>query len=122
MALEDLAMMRSIPNSVVFYPSDAVSTERAVVLAANHKGIVFIRTSRPNTDILYENNETFEIGKSKIVKQHENDVILLVGGGVTLHECHKASKILESQGVHARVMDVFSVKPFDKELFIKNAQ
>lgn len=73
MALEDLAMMRAIPNSLVFYPSDAVSTERSLVLAANYHGIVFIRTSRPNTDILYENNEIFEIGKSKIVKKSDKD-------------------------------------------------
>ncbi|KAH7947325.1 hypothetical protein HPB52_010067 [Rhipicephalus sanguineus] len=65
MALEDLAMFRSIPNSVVFYPSDAVSCERACELAANYKGIVFIRTSRPNTAVIYPNDEKFEIGRSK---------------------------------------------------------
>ena len=66
MALEDLAMMRAIPTATVFYPSDAVSTERAVELAANTKGICFIRTSRPETAVLYGANEKFEIGKAKV--------------------------------------------------------
>lgn len=57
MALEDIAMFRSIPNSVVLYPSDAVAAERAVELAANHKGIVYIRTGRNPVEVLYENNE-----------------------------------------------------------------
>lgn len=67
MALEDLSMFRSIPGSTVFYPSDAVSTERAVELAANTPGVTFIRTSRPNTAILYDNNEPFAVGKAKVI-------------------------------------------------------
>lgn len=66
MALEDIAMFRSIPGSTVFYPTDAVSTERAVELAANTKGICFIRTSRPNVPVIYENNEPFVVGKAKV--------------------------------------------------------
>lgn len=66
MALEDLAMFRSVPGSTVFYPSDAVSAERAVELAANTKGVCFIRTSRPNVPIIYSNDEVFEIGKAKV--------------------------------------------------------
>jgi transketolase len=67
MALEDLSSFRAIAGSCVLYPSDAVSTERAVELAANHKGIVYIRTSRPATEIIYDNHEVFELGKSKVV-------------------------------------------------------
>lgn len=66
MGLEDLAMFRSIPGSTVFYPSDAVSTERAVELAANTKGLCYIRTSRPNISVLYGNEEEFQIGKAKV--------------------------------------------------------
>lgn len=68
MALEDLGLFRAIPNSTVFYPSDAVSTERAVELSVNIKGIRFIRTSRPDNEVLYDKNEHFEIGKSKTVR------------------------------------------------------
>jgi len=64
MALEDFAMMRAIPNAVVLYPSDAVSTSRAVELAANFRGIVYIRTSRPETVVVYDNDEHFDIGLS----------------------------------------------------------
>lgn len=87
MGLEDVAMFRTIPGSTVFYPSDAVSCERAVELAANKKGVCFIRTSRPNTAVLYDNNEPFVIGKGKVVKQSANDQVLLIGAGVTLYEC-----------------------------------
>ena len=66
MGLEDLALFRSISGSTVFYPSDAVSCERAVELAANTKGVCFIRTSRPNTAVIYENNEQFAIGLAKV--------------------------------------------------------
>lgn len=70
MALEDIAMFRAIPNSTVFYPSDAVSCERAVELAANTKYMTFIRSSRPATAVLYSNDDTFEIGKAK-VRNHQ---------------------------------------------------
>ncbi len=66
MALEDLAMFRAVAGSTVFYPSDAVSAERATELAANTKGICFIRTSRPNVPVIYSNEEDFQIGKAKV--------------------------------------------------------
>lgn len=69
MALEDIAMFRTVPGATVFYPSDAVSCERAVELAANTKGVCFIRTSRPNTAILYSNDEDFRISKAKVCVQ-----------------------------------------------------
>ena len=66
MALEDFAMFRSIHGSVCFYPSDAVSTERAIELAANYEGITFTRTSRPETSVIYPNEEVFKIGQAKV--------------------------------------------------------
>ena len=68
MALEDFAMFRSIPGAACFYPSDAVSCERAIELAANYQGVTFTRTSRPATAVLYSNDEKFEIGKGKVGK------------------------------------------------------
>ncbi|XP_064473208.1 transketolase-like isoform X2 [Ornithodoros turicata] len=113
MALEDLAMFRTIPNSVVFYPSDAVSCERACELAANYRGITFIRTSRPETPILYKNDEHFEIGKAKVVLQSHNDKVLIISSGVTLHEAVKAAELLKKEGINVRVMDLFTLKPID---------
>ncbi|XP_055384369.1 transketolase-like protein 2 [Condylostylus longicornis] len=122
MGLEDLALFRSIPGSTVFYPTDAVSTERAVELAANTKGVCFIRTSRPNTAVLYQNDEKFHIGKGKVVKQSSKDQVLIIGAGVTLYEAIKAANELQQNGVHARIIDPFTIKPIDAELILQNGQ
>ncbi|XP_037037304.1 transketolase-like protein 2 [Bradysia coprophila] len=122
MGLEDIALFRTIPGSTVFYPSDAVSCERAVEMAANTKGVCFIRTSRPNTAVIYNNNDKFEIGKLRVVKQSAKDQVLLVGAGVTLYEAINAAAQLEKAGIHARVVDLFTVKPIDRDGLIKNAK
>ncbi|KAI1724843.1 transketolase, thiamine diphosphate binding domain-containing protein [Ditylenchus destructor] len=122
MALEDLAQFRCIPDGVVLYPTDAVSTERAVELAANRQGIVYIRLGRPALGVVYDNNETFQIGKSKVVKESPNDKAVLVGAGVTLYECLKAHDKLAAEGIQTTVIDVFSVKPIDVETLTKHAQ
>lgn len=115
MALEDLAAFRAVPGSTVLYPSDAVSTEWAVKLAAENHGIFFIRTSRPATPVIYENAEPFEIGRCKVVRQSDRDQVTLVGAGVTLFEALDAADRLAEEGIAARVIDVFSVKPLDEE-------
>lgn len=122
MGLEDIALFRSIPGSTVFYPSDAVSTERAVELAANTKGICFIRTSRPNTPILYKNDEILQIGKAHILKKSANDKVLVIGAGVTLHEAIAAASELSKHSINIRVLDPFTVKPIDSEAIIANAK
>lgn len=116
MALEDLAMFRSIPTATVFYPSDAVSAEYAVELSANTKGICFIRSSRPNTAVLYKNDEPFQVGKAKVLRSHADDKALLIGAGITLHEALKAADELAKIGVHVRVIDPFTIKPLDPEI------
>lgn len=121
MGLEDIALFRTVPGCTVFYPSDAVSCERAVELAANTKGICFIRTSRPNTAVIYGNEEKFVVGEGKIVKQSPKDQVLLIGAGITLYECLTAAAELEKSGVHARVLDPFTVKPLHKALIVEHA-
>ncbi|XP_008336292.3 transketolase-like protein 1 [Cynoglossus semilaevis] len=98
MALEDLAMFRAIPTCTVFYPSDGMSTARAVELAANTKGICFIRTSRPETSVIYSPDEKFEVGQAKVVRQSDNDQVTVIGAGITLHEALAAADILASEG------------------------
>ncbi|KAI5699913.1 hypothetical protein M8J76_002545 [Diaphorina citri] len=122
MALEDIAMFRTIPGATVFYPSDAVSTERAAELAANTKGVCFIRTSRPNTPIIYDSNEPFAVGQGKLIRQSANDQILIIGAGVTLHEAVTASDELAKSGIGARVIDPFTVKPLDVNLIVTHAK
>jgi len=113
MALEDLAMFRSLPGCTVFYPSDAVATERAVELAANTKGICFIRVTRPNTPVIYANDEKFQIGKAKVVRSSPNDQVLVIGGGITLLQATEAADQLAEKGINIRVMDPFTIKPLD---------
>jgi transketolase len=113
MALEDLAIFRAIPHSVVFYPSDAVSTERLVALAAEHEGIVYIRTSRPKGPILYAGDEPFQIGGSKTLRSSGKDQLTVVAAGVTVGEALKAHEMLAREGIAIRVVDAYSVKPID---------
>lgn len=122
MALEDLAMFRAINNCVVFYPSDAISCERAVELAANIPSMVYIRTSRPATLAVHAADETFAVGKGKVIRKSDSDKCLLIGAGITLHECLKAYDTLKSEGVSVRVFDPFCIKPLDVEGIISNAK
>jgi len=121
MALEDIAMFRSLPGCTVFYPSDAVSTERAVELAANTKGICFVRVSRPATPIIYNNQDKFSIGQARIVRRSDGDQVLVVAAGVTLVEAVKAADILAAKGINIRVMDPFTIKPLDTQAVVDNA-
>jgi len=121
MALEDIAMFRSLPGCTVFYPSDAVACERAVELAANQRGICFVRVSRPATAVIYENGERFDIGKAKVVRKSDSDKVLVVAAGVTLYEALKAADTLAAKGVNIRVIDPFTIKPIDIAAIRENA-
>jgi len=116
MGLEDIAMMRSILNSVVLYPSDAVSTEKLVREAANYNGIVYIRTTRAATPVIYNENEDFPIGGAKVLKASDKDLFTVIGAGITLHEALKAYEELKNKGIYIRVIDLYSVKPLNTEL------
>jgi transketolase len=122
MGLEDLAMFRAIPGSVILYPSDAVSTERCVELAASAHGIVYIRTTRPKTPVLYGSEEAFTIGGLKVVRQSEGDRVTVVAAGVTLHEALKAWEELSGQRIPIRIIDLYSVKPLDREGLVAAAR
>ena len=103
MALEDIAIFRAMADCVVLYPCDAVSTERAVELAANHTGMVFIRTSRPKTPVIYENHHEFSLGKANLLRHSDHDKVTVVGAGVTVFEALKAYDQLKAQGtLHSR--------------------
>jgi transketolase len=113
MGLEDLAMFRPIPGCVVLYPSDAVSSEAAVAAAAAHKGMCYIRTSRPATPILYPAGEAFAIGGSKVLRKGEGDAATVIAAGITVHEALKACDALKKEGLGVRVIDAYSVAPLD---------
>jgi len=113
MALEDLAMMRAVHGSTVLYPSDANQTAKLVAEMAEREGIVFLRTTRAATPVVYGADEEFPIGGSRVLR--EGDDVAIVGAGITLHEAVKAAEQLEGEGISARVIDLYSVKPVDGE-------
>jgi transketolase len=113
MGLEDLAMLRAVHGSTVLYPSDATSTAALVEAMATTRGISYLRTTRGAYPVLYPAGEAFPIGGSKVLRSGDNDQVTLVGAGVTVHACLGAAEILGEEGVHARVIDCYSVKPID---------
>lgn len=122
MALEDIAMMRSIQSCVVLYPSDAIATEKLVDAAAAHQGNVYIRTTRMDTNILYTNKDTFKIGGSKTIRQSPEDIATIIGAGVTLHEALKAYEELKKYNIFVRVIDLYSIKPLDQKTLERAAK
>jgi transketolase len=121
MALEDLAMMRAVHGSTVLYPSDATSTAGLVREMAERTGIVYMRTTRGAYPVLYGPDEAFPIGGAKVVRSSSDDQVTLVGAGVTLHNCLAAADQLGRDGIAARVLDLYSVKPIDTETLVTAA-
>jgi len=111
MALEDLAMMRAVHGSTVLYPCDANQTARLVTEMADRDGIVYLRTTRAATRVLYGLDDEFPIGGSRVLRDGSD--VTIVGAGITLHEALKAADRLSSEGIDARVIDLYSVKPVD---------
>ena len=122
MALEDLSLMRSVPECAVLYPSEAVSTERLVAEMAQRPGMAYMRTSRPKTPVLYESTERFPIGGCKVVRQSADDAAVVIGAGVTLFEALKAYDQLKAEGIAIRVIDLYSVKPVDTQTLLDAAK
>jgi transketolase len=114
MGLEDIAMFRNIIDAVVFYPCDAVSTEKLVEQAANHAGIVYVRTTRGATPVIYGPSETFEIGGNKVLRSGPGDRIAVVAAGIVLFEALDAYEELKKEGISVRVIDLYCIKPIDE--------
>ena len=113
MGLEDIALFRALADSTVLYPSDAVSAERLTEIAMDVPGIVYLRTTRPKTPVIYGNEELFEVGGSKVLERSDRDELTIVAAGITVHEALAAHESLRQQGMHVRVIDAYSVKPLD---------
>jgi transketolase len=122
MGLEDMSIMRAIAGSAVLYPSDAVAAEKLVEQMALHKGICYLRTSRPKTPVIYNNDEQFPIGGAKILRQSPADKVTVVAAGATLFEALKAADALKNEGTGITVIDAYSVKPLAKDVLRQAAQ
>ena len=122
MALEDLAMMRAVHGSTVLYPADATSTVALVEQMATTGGISYLRTTRGAYPVLYPPAEAFPVGGAKVVRSTDFDEVTLIGAGVTLHACLRAADVLAADGVIARVVDCYSVKPIDTATLVAAAR
>ena len=124
MGLEDISMARSILDSIVFYPSDAVSTFKLIQLMANNEGIFYLRNTREKTPVIYDDNEEFKVGGSKAHKLKVQSPKLKVGvisAGITLFEALKAQKKLAAENIECTVVDSYSIKPLDEKTLINLA-
>jgi transketolase len=121
MALEDLASLRAVHGSTVLYPCDATSTAALVAQMAERSGIVYMRTTRGAYPVLYGPDEAFPIGGAKVVRSGPDDHVTLIGAGVTLHNCLAAADELGRDGISARVVDLYSVKPIDVQTLLATA-
>lgn len=115
MALEDIASLRAVFDSVVLYPSDANQAVQLVDAMRQHHGVSYLRTTREATPVLYEAGESFEIGGSRTVRSSDSDELTLIGAGITLRECLTAADELAGKGIAARVIDLYSIKPVDAD-------
>ena len=119
-AIEDLALMRAIPNMVVLNPADAVSTDKILEAAVKYDGPVYVRLGRAAVPVIYDENSIIEIGKANTVK--EGTDITLIATGIMVAEAMDAAEILEKDGISARVIDMHTLKPLDEAAVIKAAQ
>jgi transketolase len=115
MALEDIAALRAVHSSTVLHPCDANQTAKLVATMADTKGIVFLRTLRPNTPVIYDADQEFAVGGSRVLRSSEDDDVAVVAAGITVHEALKAADALEQDGLSVRVIDAYSIKPIDTE-------
>jgi len=115
MGLEDISMFRSFPNSIILYPSDAISCEKLTqqTLNPNLKGIKYIRTTRDKTPIIYHKREKFPIPGFKVLRQSKKDIATIIACGITLHEALEAYAVLKKRGIEVAVIDLYCIKPLD---------
>ncbi len=122
MALEDLAAFRAVHGSTVLYPSCANQTAKLVEAMVDRPGISYLRTTRESTPVLYPADEPFPIGGSRVVRSSDSDDVTIVGAGITLHEALAAAESLAGEGIAARVIDLYSVKPIDAATLVEAAE
>jgi transketolase len=122
MALEDLAAFRAVHGSTVLYPCDGNQTVKLVRAMADIEGISFLRTTRADTPVLYDADDEFPVGGSKVVHSTAEDDITIVAAGITLHESLQAAELLAGDGIDARVIDLYSVKPIDRDTLQRAAE
>lgn len=120
MPFEDVAIMRAIPEMTILEPADTVEAKELFKEAAKLEGMVYIRFTRKNAVQLYEEGSTFEIGKGNIIKDGKD--VTIIAAGIMLEEGLKAVEMLKADGISARLVDMYTIKPIDQELIIRCAK
>lgn len=119
--LEDIGIMRTIPGMVIISPADAVETRAAVEAAIKHYGPVYLRLGRLSVPVIYDQaTYKFEIGKG--VQVHDGKDVTIIANGLMVHEALTAKKLLDEEGISARIIDIHTIKPIDKDIIIKAAK
>ena len=113
MGLEDIALFGALPDTVVLQPCDAVSTAKLVSQMAAHDGFAYMRTLRPKTALLYGNEDNFNIGGSRVLRQSDHDQLTVAASGITVFEALKAAAQLQNEDISIRVVDCYSIHPVD---------
>ena len=119
-SIADLAIMRSLPNMTIIVPADDIETRQAVRAAVDIDGPVYIRLGRLGVPAIFDENYTFEFGKGNLLK--DGNDITIIGTGIMSSKCLEAAKLLEKEGIHARVINISTIKPIDEEIIIKAAK
>lgn len=120
-ALEDISIMRTIPNMVVLNPADGVETKAAIMKAAEHKGPVYIRLGRSKVPVIFdEENYKFEIGKG--IKVRDGSDVTIIATGIMVSLALEAAEALKKEGIEARIINIHTIKPIDKDIIIEAAR
>jgi transketolase len=122
MGLEDIAAFRAVHGSTVLHPCDGNQTAKLVAKMPDLEGISYIRTLRPDTPVIYGPDDDFEVGGSRVLRSSEDDEVALIAAGITVHEALGAADLLSEEGVTARVIDLYSIKPLDRETLLAAAE
>jgi transketolase len=118
MGLEDIALFRNVTGSIVLYPCDALSCEKLVEVAASHEAISYIRTTRGATPVIYGAAEAFPLGGNKVLRKAADDRVAVIAAGITVFEALDAHVELKAEGISIRVVDLYCIKPIDREVLM----
>ena len=119
-AIEDISLMRSVPNMTVIVPADGVETQKVIAEIVEHEGPVYVRLGRSKIPVIYDESYDFKIGKGNILKEGQD--VTIIACGIIVSEALEAAKLLKEEGVEAEVINISSIKPFDKEIVIASAK
>ena len=119
-SIEDLSLMRSLPNMVVLNPADGIETKKCIQKAAEYKGPVYIRLGRSKVPVIFEEDYDFQIGKGAMLRDGKD--VTIIATGIMVAKALEAKELLEKEGISARVINISTIKPIDKDIITKAAK